>query len=118
MPFISKDSIEKVWDIANLVEVIQDFVPLKKSGAQYKGLSPWTKEKTGSFMVSPAKGIWKDFSTGNGGNSAVSFLMQKMGITETQVEGLISEMPEGDARDLALIVFNNQHSVAFIDKAL
>lgn len=81
MPFISKDSIEKVWEISDMVEVIKDFVELKKAGAQFKGLSPWINESSGSFMVSPAKGIWKDFSSGNSGNSAVSFLMKKEGIT-------------------------------------
>jgi len=111
MPFISKDSIEKVWDIANLVEVIQDFVPLKKSGAQYKGLSPWTKEKTGSFMVSPAKGIWKDFSTGNGGNSAVSFLMQKMGITYPEaIEWLAKKY------NVSLVYDENSESKAYHQK--
>src|SRR5690554_4262135 len=81
MSFIKKSTIDKVWDASNLVEVIQDYVPLKKSGATYKGLSPWTDEKSGSFMVSHAKGIWKDFSSGKGGNSAVSFIMAKTGCT-------------------------------------
>lgn len=79
MPFIKREIIERIWEASDLVEVIQDFVPLKKSGAQYKGMSPWTNEKTGSLMVSPAKGIWKDFSSGKGGNSAVSFIMEKTG---------------------------------------
>ena len=56
-------------------EVIQDFVTLKKSGSNYKGLSPFSNEKTPSFVVSPAKQIWKDFSSGKGGN-VVSFLME------------------------------------------
>lgn len=77
MPFISKETIEKVWEVADMVDVISDFVELKKAGATYKGLSPWTKEQSGSFMVSQAKGIWKDFSSGKGGNSAVAFLMAK-----------------------------------------
>ena len=56
-------------------EVIGDFVQLKKSGSSYKGLSPFTNEKTPSFYVSPAKGIFKCFSSGKGGN-AVTFLME------------------------------------------
>lgn len=76
MPFIKKETIEKVFESADLVEVIGDYVELKKSGAQYKGKSPFTDEKSGSFMVSVAKGIWKDFSSGKGGNNAVSFLME------------------------------------------
>ena len=74
MPFIKRETVDKVNDTANLVEVIKDFVDLKKSGATWQGLSPFTNEKSGSFMVSPAKGIWECFSSGTGGNSAVSFL--------------------------------------------
>ncbi len=55
--------------------MIGDFVQLKKSGSNFKGLSPFTEEKTPSFMVSPAKQIWKDFSSGKGG-TAVTFLME------------------------------------------
>lgn len=81
MGFIKKETIEKVWEASNLVDVIGEHVTLKKAGSTYKGLSPWTDEQTGSFMVSPSKGIWKDFSSGKGGNSAVSFLMAKTGCT-------------------------------------
>ena len=56
-------------------EVIGDFVQLKKSGSNFKGLSPFTDERTPSFMVSPVKQIWKDFSSGKGGN-VVAFLME------------------------------------------
>ena len=56
-------------------EVIGDFVQLKKSGSNFKGLSPFTDERSPSFMVSPVKQIWKDFSSGKGGN-VVAFLME------------------------------------------
>ena len=72
---ISKETIDRVFDAARVEEVIGDFVNLKKAGANYKGLSPFADEKTPSFMVSPVKQIWKDFSTGKGGN-AVTFLME------------------------------------------
>ncbi len=72
---ISKRTIEEVFDTARVEEVIGDFVQLKKSGSNFKGLSPFTEEKTPSFMVSPAKQIWKDFSSGKGG-TAVTFLME------------------------------------------
>ena len=72
---ISKSTIDKVYDASRVEEVISDFVQLKKSGSNFKGLSPFSKEKTPSFMVSPAKQIWKDFSSGKGGNS-VAFLME------------------------------------------
>ncbi|MFD0993762.1 DNA primase [Tenacibaculum geojense] len=72
---ISKQTIESVFEVARVEEVIGEFVQLKKSGSNFKGLSPFTDEKTPSFMVSPVKQIWKDFSTGKGGN-AISFLME------------------------------------------
>ena len=72
---IAKTTIEKVFESSRVEEVIGDFVQLKKSGSNYKGLSPFTEERTPSFMVSPAKQIWKAFSSGKGG-TAVTFLME------------------------------------------
>ncbi len=72
---ISQNTISQVFETARVEEVIGDFVQLKKAGSNYKGLSPFSDERTPSFMVSPVKQIWKDFSTGKGGN-AVSFLME------------------------------------------
>ncbi|MBI52714.1 MAG: DNA primase [Flavobacteriaceae bacterium] len=72
---ISKRTIEKVFETTRVEEVIGDFVQLKKSGSNYKGLSPFTEERTPSFMVSPAKQIWKDFSSGKGG-TVITFLME------------------------------------------
>ena len=72
---ISKRTIDKVFETALVEEVIGDFVQLKKSGSNYKGLSPFTEERTPSFMVSPAKQIWKDFSSGKGG-TVITFLME------------------------------------------
>ena len=72
---ISQNTISKVFDAARVEEVIGDFVQLKKSGSNFKGLSPFSDERTPSFMVSPVKQIWKDFSSGKGGN-AVTFLME------------------------------------------
>ena len=72
---ISKTTVDKVYETARLEEVIGDFVQLKKSGSNFKGLSPFSDERTPSFMVSPVKQIWKDFSSGKGGN-VVAFLME------------------------------------------
>jgi DNA primase len=72
---ISKETIEKVFDTARVEEVIADFVQLKRAGSNMKGLSPFVSEKSPSFMVSPVKQIWKDFSSGKGGN-AISFVME------------------------------------------
>jgi DNA primase len=72
---ISRTTIDNVFETARVEEVIGDFVQLKKSGSNFKGLSPFSDERTPSFMVSPVKQIWKDFSSGKGGN-VVSFLME------------------------------------------
>ncbi len=72
---ISKETIDKVFEFSRVEEVISDFIALKKTGANYKGLSPFTNEKTPSFIVSPSKQIWKDFSSGKGGN-VIAFLME------------------------------------------
>ncbi|MES2544956.1 MAG: DNA primase [Bacteroidota bacterium] len=72
---ISKATIDTVFETARVEEVIGDFVDLKRAGSNFKGLSPFSDERSPSFMVSPAKGIWKDFSSGKGGNS-VAFLME------------------------------------------
>ncbi len=72
---IAKETIDKVFEYARVEEVISDFIALKKTGANFKGLSPFTNEKTPSFIVSPSKQIWKDFSSGKGGN-VIAFLME------------------------------------------
>lgn len=68
--------VDEIMQTSRIEEVIGEFVHLKKAGANLKGLSPFTDEKTPSFVVSPAKQIFKCFSTGKGG-SAVTFLMEK-----------------------------------------
>jgi DNA primase len=77
---IDRETIDRIFSTADIVEVISDFVTLKKSGQNYKGLSPFTNERTPSFFVSPAKGIYKDFSSGKGG-SVVGFLMEHERLT-------------------------------------
>src|SRR6201991_986149 len=72
---ILKSTIDRIMEATDIVEVIGEFVQLKKRGANYVGLSPFANERTPSFTVSPAKGIFKDFSSGKGG-SAVTFLME------------------------------------------
>ncbi len=72
---ITKETIDKVYEAARVEEVIGDFVQLKRAGSNYKGLSPFSDERSPSFMVSPVKQIWKDFSSGKGGNS-VAFIME------------------------------------------
>lgn len=77
---IPQHKVDEIHNRADIVEIISDFVALKKDGANYKGLSPFQQEKTPSFVVSPSKGIFKCFSSGHGGN-AISFLMKAEGLS-------------------------------------
>lgn len=110
---ISKASIDQVFETARVEEVIGDFVQLKKSGSNYKGLSPFSSERTPSFMVSPVKQIWKDFSSGKGGNvvaflmehehftypEAIKFLAKKYGIEIEETEQTNEEKEQADERE-------------------
>jgi len=64
---IPKSTIDEIFQTARVEEVIGDFVQMKKAGSNFKAKSPLTDEKTHSFMISPAKQIWKCFSTSKGG---------------------------------------------------
>lgn len=72
---IDQATIQKIFDAADIYEVVSDFVSLKKRGVNYVGCCPFHNEKTGSFTVSPTKGIYKCFGCGKGGNS-VNFIME------------------------------------------
>lgn len=72
---ITKQTIDKIFSTIRVEEIVGEYVQLKRAGSNYKGLSPFHDEKTPSFVVSPSKQIWKDFSTGKGG-TAISFLME------------------------------------------
>lgn len=72
---IDRATIQRVMDATDIVDVVKEFVTLRKSGANYKGLCPFHNERTPSFSVSPAKQLCKCFSCGKGGN-AVHFLME------------------------------------------
>lgn len=76
MGYIKKDFIDKLLDRAHIAEVIGKFIDLKRAGANFKAKSPFGDDKTASLMVSPVKNIWKDFSSGKGGNM-VNFVMEK-----------------------------------------
>ncbi len=117
-PMISPVTIEEVKNKADIVEVVGDFVTLKKSGSSYKAFSPFTNEKTPSFYVVPSKGIFKDFSSGKGGDAitfireidglsyieAIKFLAQKYGI----------EIIEEEQDDAALEAQNKRESLFIV----
>ncbi len=115
---ISKATIDTVFETARVEEVIGDFVLLKRAGSNFKGLSPFSEERSPSFMVSPAKGIWKDFSSGKGGNSvafliehekftypeAIRYLAKKYNIEIEETEQTDEEKANTDVRESMYLV--------------
>lgn len=77
---IDQSTIDRIIDAANIVDVVSEYVTLRRAGASYKGLCPFHDDKTPSFYVSPAKGLCKCFSCGKGGNS-VHFIMEQEQLT-------------------------------------
>jgi DNA primase len=77
---ITRDTIEEIKSRIDIVDVVSDFVSLKRSGQNYRALSPFTSEKTPSFYVVPARGIYKDFSSGKGGDG-INFVMEHEGMS-------------------------------------
>ncbi len=115
---ITKSTIDQVYETARVEEVIGDFVSLKKAGSNFKGLSPFSQERSPSFMVSPVKQIWKDFSSGKGGNvvaflmehekfsypEAIRYLAKKYGIEIEETEQTDEEKAKRDERESMLLV--------------
>jgi DNA primase len=115
---ISQNTIAHVFETARVEEVIGDFVQLKKSGSNFKGLSPFSDERSPSFMVSPVKQIWKDFSSGKGGNAvtflmehehftypeAIKYLAKKYNIEIEETERTDEEKEQADARESLYLV--------------
>ena len=118
MPIISRETIDAVYEAARVEEVIGDYVQLKKTGSNFKGLSPFSEEKTPSFMVSPVKQIWKDFSSGKGGDAikfvmehehftypeAIRFLAKKYGIEIQETEQTNEQKEQASERESMYIV--------------
>src|SRR5438552_8764673 len=73
------DAVEDIKSRLSIEDVVSRYVELKRAGRNFRGLSPFTSEKTPSFMVSPEKQIWHDFSSGKGGNM-FSFVMEVEGL--------------------------------------
>lgn len=127
---ISQNTISQVFETARVEEVIGDFVQLKKSGSNFKGLSPFSEERTPSFMVSPVKQIWKDFSTGKGGNAvtflmehehftypeAIKYLAKKYNIEIEETERTDEEKAKADTRESLYLV--SEYANAYFQKTM
>lgn len=86
---IDMDAVSEVKNRLNIEDVISEYVQLKRAGRNFKGLSPWTNEKTPSFIVSPEKQIWHDFSSGKGGD-IFGFVMEVEGLDFKQALELLA----------------------------
>ena len=127
---ISQNSIAQVFETARVEEVIGDFVQLKKSGSNFKGLSPFSEERSPSFMVSPVKQIWKDFSSGKGGNAvtflmehehftypeAIKYLAKKYNIEIEETERTDEEKAQADTRESLYLV--SEYANSYFQKIL
>jgi len=117
---ITKETIDKVYEAARVEEVIGDFVQLKRAGSNFKGLSPFSDERSPSFMVSPAKGIWKDFSSGKGGN-AIAFIMEHSQFTYPEAIRYLAkkyniEIEETELSDEDKVVANERESLFLVSE--
>lgn len=115
---IDQQTIQRIFDASDIVEVIGDFVSLKRAGQNYRGLSPFTNEKTPSFFVSPSKGIFKCFSSGKGGNvvtflreheklsypEALRYLAKKYNIEIVEKEQTAEEIQQQNERESLLVI--------------
>jgi DNA primase len=127
---IDRATIDTVFETARVEEVIGDFVQLKKSGSNFKGLSPFTDERSPSFMVSPVKQIWKDFSSGKGGNAvtflmehehftypeAIKYLAKKYGIEVEETEQTDEQKEQADTRESLYLV--NEYATKYFHSTL
>ena len=104
--------VQKLLDKLDIVQVISEYVTLKKTGANYKGLSPFREERTPSFVVSPVKNIFKDFSTGIGGNS-ITFYMKMNNISFVEA---IEELSRKYNITMSKVVRKNDENNTYILK--
>lgn len=101
--YISDETIEKVKDRCDILEIVSDYVPLKKSGANYLGLCPFHNEKTPSFTVSDTRQFYHCFGCGEGGDS-ISFIMKKENMDFVEAVKFLAnkygiEIKEGQVKD-------------------
>lgn len=115
---INPTTIEEIKNRIDIVDVVGDFVSLKRSGSSYKALSPFSNEKTPSFYVVPSKGIYKDFSSGKGGD-AISFVMEIDGLSYVEALKYLAgkygiEIVEEAQSDEALAAQNKRESLYIV----
>ena len=115
---IDPSTIDEIKNRIDIVEVVGDFVNLKRSGSSYKALSPFSTEKTPSFYVVPSKGIFKDFSSGKGGD-AITFVMEIDGLSYVEALKYLAgkygiEIKEEEQSDAAQEAQNRRESLYIV----
>ncbi|MBR4349652.1 MAG: DNA primase, partial [Bacteroidales bacterium] len=127
---IPQDTKERIYSLTRIDEVVSDFVSLKKAGANYKGCCPFHDEKTPSFVVSPAKGIYKCFGCGKSGNAvgfimeiekcsfvdALKYLGRKYHVDIVETELTEEEKQRRDIRESLQVI--NQYAAEFFEKSM
>jgi DNA primase len=108
------DAVEDIKQRLGIEDVVGEYVQLKRAGRNFKGLSPFTSEKTPSFMVSPEKQIWHDFSSGKGGNM-FSFVMEMEGL---DFKGALEYLARKAGIDLSMYQTGRQASTAKLKERL
>ena len=116
---IDRDTIDRIYAAADIVEVINDYVTLKRKGVNYQACCPFHNEKTPSFVVSPSKGLYKCFGCGKGGN-AVSFVMEHENITYPEALKIVAkkygiEVKEREETEEDKIRNNNRESMFMLN---
>ncbi len=117
---IPRETIDEIKARADLLEVVGDYVNLKKSGSNYRGLSPFNQERTPSFYVVPSKGFFKDFSSGKAGDS-ITFLMEVEGMNYLEAIKHLAkkygiEIAEEAPTDEQLLAQNERESLFIVMK--
>ncbi|MBR1961468.1 MAG: DNA primase [Alistipes sp.] len=116
---IDRDTVDRIYAAADIVEVINDYVTLKKRGVNYEACCPFHGEKTPSFKVSPSKGLFKCFGCGKGGN-AVSFVMEHENISYAEALKIVAkkygiEVKEREESEEDKIRNNNRESMFMLN---
>ena len=116
---IDRDTIDRIYAAADIVEVINDYVTLKRKGVNYQACCPFHNEKTPSFVVSPSKGLYKCFGCGKGGN-AVSFVKEHENVTYPEALKIVAkkygiEVKEREESEEDKIRQNNRESMFMLN---
>ncbi len=108
-PMIDRETVDRIYAAANIVEVINDYVTLKRKGVNYQACCPFHNEKTPSFVVSPSKGLYRCFGCGKGGN-AVTFVMEHEGVSYPEALKMVAKKYGIEVKERELSPEENQRN--------